>query len=110
MTEDFCAKLSINTHPFQSLGRWLEEAGAVDVEIKEFAVPMGGKTELGRKGLKNLLEFLATQKVVTSEWERFEHSGKEYDAVIEELAKYFGNTVTETFWPVVVAWGRRPAR
>jgi hypothetical protein len=110
MTEDFCAKLNINTHSFQSLGRWLKEAAAIDVEVKEFAVPMGGKTELGRKGLKNLLEFLATQKAVTSEWERFEHSGKEYDDVMQELVEYFGNTATETLWPIVVAWGRRPAR
>jgi hypothetical protein len=64
---------------------------------------MGEKTELGRKGLKNLLEFLATQKVVTSECERFEHSGKEYDAVMQELMEYFRNTATETFWPFVVA-------
>jgi hypothetical protein len=84
-------------------------AAAVDVEVKEFAVPMGRKTELGRKELKNLLEFLATQKVVTSEWERFGYSGKEYDAVIQELEEYFENTVSETFWPLVVAWGRRPA-
>jgi hypothetical protein len=70
---------------------------------------MGGKTELGRKGLKNLLEFLAKQKVVTSEWEQFEHSEKEYDTVIQELVEYFENTVMETFWPFVVAWGRRPA-
>lgn len=110
MTEDYCAKLNINTHPHQSLGRLLKEAAAVDVEAKEFVVPMGGKMELGRKGLKNLLEFLATQKVVTSEWEGFGHSGKEYDAVIQELAEYFGSTVTETFWPFVVAWGRRPVR
>lgn len=109
MTEDYCAKLNINTHPHQSLGRWLKEAAVVDVGVKEFALPMGGKTELGLKGLKNLLEFLATQKVVTSEWERFGHSGKEYDAVIQELAEYFGSTVTETFMPFVVAWGRRPA-
>jgi len=103
MTGDFCAKLNINTHSFQNLGRWLKEATAVDVEVKEFVVPMGGKTELGRKGLKNLLEFLAKQKVFTSECERFEYSGKEYDAVMLKLVEYFGNTATETFWPFVVA-------
>jgi hypothetical protein len=37
MTEDFCAKLNINTNSLQSLGRWLKEAAAVDVEVKEFA-------------------------------------------------------------------------
>ena len=48
MTEDYCAKLSINTHPHQNLGRWLKEVAAVDVEVKEFVLPMGGKTELGQ--------------------------------------------------------------
>jgi len=71
MTEDFCAKLNINTHSFQSLRRWLKETAAVGVEVKEFAVPMGWKTELGRKGLLS----------------RVNGSGL---GTVQELVEYFG--------------------
>lgn len=107
-TLDFCAKLEINPYSHRSLGRWLEEAGTVDVEVRDSEWAVGGETELRRKGLKNLLDFLGTQKVVTAEWEHFGHSGEEYDHVIQELERYFGAGQEDVVWPFAVAWGRRP--
>jgi hypothetical protein len=108
MTMEFCANLSINLYSHKCLGRWLKEASAVDIEVKEFKARVGGKTELARKGLKNLLDFLGTQKVVTAEWEQFGHSGEEYDNVIRELEDYFETRQEEVVWTFVGAWGRRP--
>ena len=109
MTMDFCAKLSINLRAHERLGRWLRAAGAVDVEVKNFEYIVGGKTELGQKVLRNLLEFLGTQKAVTGDWKGFGHSGEEYDGVIRELEHYFGWEGRESAWDFVAAWGRRPA-
>ena len=86
----------------------MKEAGAVDVEVQDFECPVGGETELGSKGLRNVLEFLGTQKVVTADWEDFGHGGEEYDHVIRELEEYFGAGQVETAWDFAVAWGRRP--
>ena len=109
MTMDFCAKLSINPRAHESLGRWLRAAGAVDVQVKNFEYIVGGKTQLGRKVLRNLLEFLGTQRVVTADWKGFGHSGEEYDGVMRELEHYFGTEGKESAWDFVAAWGRRPA-
>lgn len=107
MTLDFCAKLSINSYSHRSLGRWLKESGAVDVEVRDFEWPVGGETELGRKGLRNVLEFLGTQRVVTAEWRDFGYSGEEYDRVIRELEEYFRAGQVETAWAFAAAWSRR---
>jgi hypothetical protein len=108
MTSGFCAKLGINPYSHRNLGRWLNEVGAVDVDVRGSEWTVGGETELGRKGLTNLLDFLGTQKVVTADWEHCGHSGEEYDHVIRELEHHFGAGQEEVVWPFAVAWGRRP--
>jgi hypothetical protein len=109
MTLDFCAKLSINPYTHKRLGQWLEQAGAVGVEVREFEWKVGSETEFGRKGLKNLLDFLGMQKVVTADWEHFGHSGEECDRVIQQLEQHFGTRQEEVAWTFTAAWGRRPA-
>ena len=81
-TEDFSPRFRINTRSHKSLGRWLKEAVALDIEVNLFEYKVDGNTKLGRR---NGVEFLGTQKVVTAEWKMFEHSAEEYATVIREL-------------------------